>query len=338
MQESIDFSLLSSATFIDPMEYHLFTELYNGFLAPLFRISLFVALGLVVAQLIENLSWTRRVTQVSAPITRLAHFSSQSTAAFSLAFVSGVSANSLLAEAYAEGKIEKKELVLANLLNSLPRFFLHLPTVFFLTLPFIKGAAFTYVGLTFLAAFAQTLLVIIIGRLSLSKSDSSATEQKQQKPVQWKSLGTKIMKRLRRRMKKLLLFMVPIYFVFFSLNHYGILSSMEKALIDSGWFLSWLPPQSIGIILLHVTAEFSAGLAAASVLLHNNSLSPEQIVMALLVGNLLATPVRALRHQFPYYTGIYSIKLALELIFLSQAVRAFFIVVISFCYYFYNFT
>lgn len=303
------------------MSIDILPALFNDFLYPLSRIILFVAIGLVIAQLIESLAWTKKVMQVSAPITRMAHFSSTATAAFSLAFVSGVSANSLLAEGYCEGKIEKKELVLANLLNSLPRFFLHLPTVFFLTLPFIKTAALSYAAITFVAALSQTFLVIIIGRLSLQKKDHAPNPDKKDKKVEWKSLGKRIVKRLKRRMKKLLLFMVPIYLVFFFLNKYGILASIEHAIVDSGWFLSWLPPQSLGIIILHVTAEFSAGLAAASVLLANSSLSPEQIVMALLVGNLLATPMRALRHQFPYYVGIYPFKLAIELILVSQGLR-----------------
>lgn len=315
------------------MDLNILTALFSDFVFPLTRIIFFVAVGLVIAQLIESLAWTKKVMQFSAPITRMAHFSSTATAAFSLAFVSGVSANSLLAEGHSEGKIKKNELVLANLLNSLPRFFLHLPTVFFLTLPFIKSAALTYVGITFLAALAQTLLVIIIGRITLEKRVYESAQQKEQKKIEWKSLGKRIVKRLKRRMKKLLLFMVPIYLIFFLLTRYGIFAHIEHVILDSGWFLSWLPPQSLGIIILHVTTEFSAGLAAASVLLANNTLSSEQIVMALLVGNLLATPMRALRHQFPYYTGIYPFKLAMELILVSQGLRILCLGLISFVYF-----
>lgn len=307
--------------------------LFTDFFFPLVRIIIFVAIGLVIAQLIESLAWTKKVMQISAPITQLAHFSSTATSAFSLAFISGVSANSLLAEGYSEGKIQKRELVLANLLNSLPRFFLHLPTVFFLTLPFIKSAALTYVGITFLAALAQTLLVIIIGRFTLKKVFNEPPEEKEHKKVEWKILGKRIVKRLKRRMKKLLLFMVPIYLMFFLLTRFGLFTQLEHTLLDSGWFFSWLPPQSLGIIILHVTAEFSAGLAAASVLLANNTLSSEQIVMALLVGNLLATPMRALRHQFPYYTGIYPFKLAIELIVVSQGLRILCLGLISLIYF-----
>jgi hypothetical protein len=78
-----------------------------------------------------------------------------------------------------------------------------------------------------------------------------------------------------------------------------------------------------------VTAEFSAGLAAASVLLADNSLGYREVVLALLVGNILSAPIRAIRHQFPYYVGIFNPKLAAELVGVSQVTRAASIIIIG---------
>lgn len=126
--------------------------------------------------------------------------------------------------------------------------------------------------------------------------------------------------------------MVPVYILFFFLSRVGIFDRLEE-LFAGAWFLSWLHPQSLGIVILHVTAEFSAGLAAASVLLANNSLDIREVVLALLAGNILAAPVRAIRHQLPYYMGIFPPRLAVELVALSQVVRATCVIVIGFSYY-----
>ena len=96
---------------------------------PLVRILLFISVGLLVANLIESLNWTNRMAILARPLIRLGKLSSTTGASFSMAFFSGVSANTMLAEAFDKGRIDKKELILANLFNSLPRFFLHLPTV-----------------------------------------------------------------------------------------------------------------------------------------------------------------------------------------------------------------
>ena len=47
-----------------------------------------------------------------------------------------------------------------------------------------------------------------------------------------------------------------------------------------------------------------------------------EVVLALLAGNVLASPLRALRHQYPYLAGIFKPALAAELIVWSQSFRA----------------
>lgn len=270
-------------------------------------------------------------------MTTLAHLSPTATTSFALAFVSGIAANSLLAEAFSTKKISKTELMLANLFNSLPRFFLHLPTVFFLTLPFIKSAAFMYLGLTLLAAVLQTAIVIVLGRFMLEKPQQNVEnpEPKQDKKEtsDWIQITKKFSRRLQKRIIRLLQFMIPIYILFYLLGKYGIFSHLEKIIVEKAWFLSWLQPQSLSIILLHVTTEFSAGLAAASVMIADNSLSAKQVILALMIGNLLSTPVRAIRHQFPYYSGIYPFRTAVELIVASQCLRAASIVLVTVGFY-----
>ncbi len=298
---------------------------------PLVRILLFVSVGLLVANLIESLNWTNRMAILARPLIRLGKMSSVTGASFSMAFFSGVSANTMLAEAFDQQKIDKKELVLANLFNSLPRFFLHLPTVFFLTAPFIHGAAFLYVGITFSAAMLQTLTVVLIGRLVLT-GGSDDIKMQQRKKTTLSEAWKKSLKRLRKRIPKILKFLVPIYVLFFILGRYGVFQQLEEIAAENILF-SWLHPQSLSIVVLHVTAEFSAGLAAASVLLADNSLTSREVVLALLVGNIMSAPIRAIRHQFPYYVGIFTPKLATQLVFVSQLTRAASIIIIGWLYF-----
>lgn len=315
------------------MEYALIQDLWSQLFWPLLRILFFVALGLIVANLIESLKWTNHLAALARPLIRAGRLSPITGASFSMAFVSGVSANTMLAEALDKGQLEKKEMVLANLFNSLPRYFLHLPTVFFLTVPLIKGAAVIYVGITFFAALLQTLSIVIVSRILLDKPTAFLAHEKQRsKRVTLRSAFEKSLKRLKKRMKKIALFMVPVYIIFFLLSRTPVFDKLEE-FFASAWLLGWLNPQSLGIVILHVTAEFSAGLAAASVLLANNSLSIRDVVLALLAGNILAAPVRAVRHQLPYYMGIFPPRLAVELVAMSQVVRALCVVVIGFCYY-----
>lgn len=315
------------------MEESLILQIWGQMIWPLLRIIFFVSLGLIVANLIESMNWTNRMAVLARPLIRLGRLSPITGASFSMAFVSGVSANSMLAEALDKGQLEKKEMVLANLFNSLPRFFLHLPTVFFLTLPFIGGAALMYVGITLSAAILQTGVVVICSRFLLPpRKMLEDFEVQRKKSVTWKEAFEKSLKRLKKRMRKILMFLVPVYMGFFFLNRLGVFHFLEE-LFAKAWFLSWLHPQSLGIVLMHVTVEFSAGLAAASVMLADNSLGQRDIVLALIAGNILAAPIRAVRHQLPYYIGIFPPKLAVQLVGISQVTRAICVILVGYCFY-----
>ncbi len=317
---------------IDP---DLFAGLWQGLGWPLLRLLCFVSIGLLVANFIESLNWTHSMAKLASPLIRIGHLPDTVGASFSMAFFSGVAANTMLSEAYDQKKLTKRELVLANLFNSLPTYFLHLPTVFFITAPLIKGAAIIYVGITFLAAILRTMFILVLGRVMLAeKSGDSETVKLDAKPkVSLAQAWAKTWTRFKKKIKRIIVYTVPIYTAIFFLTRWGMFEWIKQFMADHVSFLSWLDPKSIGIVVFHVAAEFTAGLAAAGALLEGGSLGYREVVIALLVGNILSSPMRAVRHQFPYYAGIFSPRLAMELIAFSQAFRIGSIILVGFCYY-----
>lgn len=315
-----------------------FGALWRGVGWPLARLLLSVAIGVLVGNFIEALNWTRHVARLTRPLTRLARMSEAAGASFSVAFFSGVTANTMLAEAYDKGGLSRRELVLANLFTSVPRFFLHLPTVFFLTAPLIRSAAFYYVGLTLAAALLQTALVCVVSRFFVLPAESggqpaSRPAGEQSPPLSLKQAAEQTLKRFRKRIGRIVWFTLPVYIIFHLLTRYGFFDLAEQFLARHAPFLSWLHPKALGIVVLHVTTEFSAGLAAAGAMLDAESLGAREVVLALMAGNVLAAPVRAVRHQFPYYAGIFTPWLAMELIMCSQLVRIFTLACVTWGYY-----
>lgn len=301
-------------------------DIWLSLIWPLIRLLCFISLGLLVATFIESLNWTSKIATIARPLIRFGNLSDTAGASFSMALFSGVSANTMLSEAYDQKTINKRELILSNLFNSLPTYFLHLPTVFFITAPLIKGAAFIYVGLTFGAAIFRTVSIVILSRFMLPKKAKttphiSTSKETKGKGVDWRGALKKSLKRFKKRMRKIVRFTVPIYVIFFIMHRVGIFDILEQGMAEYLSFLPWLTPQSMGIITLHIAAEFTAGLAAAGVLLQEGSMSYREVILALLVGNVLSSPIRAIRHQFPYYAGIFQPKMATELIVFSQIFR-----------------
>ena len=314
----------------------LIIVLWHGLGWPLLRLVFFISLGLMIGNLIESLNWTHGVARLAAPLVRRAHLSDITGASFTMAFFSAVTANSMLSEAYEQGKITKQELIFSNLFNSLPTYFLHLPTLFFLAVPLIKDVAFLYVGMTLFAAFLRTACILVVGRIVLpgSREHCVTCRLEENRVSSLQEALTKAWDRFRKRIRRIIVVTVPIYTAVFVLNRLGMFHLLEEWLARHVKILAWLQPQSLGVVALQLTAEISAGLAAAGALLDNGSLDARQVVLALLVGNVLSSPMRAVRHQFPFYAGVFRPKLAAELIAYNQIFRTGSIILVGIFYYF----
>ena len=139
---------------------------------PLCRLLLGMAFGLLVANVLEALRWTRHLARLSAPLARAAHLREVAGAAFALAFVSPAGANGLLSESHRRGELDRRELMLANLFNSLPAYLVHTPTIFLLTWPVLGFPAVIYVGLTLAAAILRTALTVAVARRLLAQPET----------------------------------------------------------------------------------------------------------------------------------------------------------------------
>jgi len=299
--------------------------LWNGLFWPLIRLTFFISIGLLVGNLIESLQWTRYAAKLAAPLARRARLKDVSAASFSMAFFSGVTANTMLSEAHEKGTVNDRELVLSNLFNSLPTYFLHLPTIFFIAAPFIGSAAAVYVGLTAFAAVLRTLAIVLSGRFLLPPLPEDCLPcqlDEMDKKRDQTSAIKKTLKRFRKRLPKVLYLTAPIYTLFFVLKQFGLFAWLQGMMAGNVGMFSFLPPEALGIVAFHMAAEFTAGLAAAGALIMDAGLTDTQVIIALLLGNVLSSPMRAVRHQFPYYAGIFKPRMAMKLIIYNQTLRA----------------
>lgn len=296
-------------------------QAWLGVALPLCRILLAMACGLLAASVLEALRWTRVLARVSAPLARTAHLRPAAGAAFALACVSPSAANALLAERLAAGEMDERELTVANIFNSLPSSVVHAPTIFFLTWPVLGAPAAAYVGLILAAAVCRTALAVAFGRGFLPAPEAAPREQPAEAPPpDRREALRKAWRRFRRRLPSLVLFTAPVYLLMHFLHAQGIFAEMEAWMARHA---DWLPigPQTTGIVILHMTAELGAALGAAAGLLGAGAIPPEEVVFALMIGNILSTPLRAMRHQLPSYAGFFRPVLAVRLLVVNQGLH-----------------
>jgi len=311
-------------------------QLVSRLLWPLSRLMFFITIGLLVGQIIEVSGWIKQMAVLARPLFRFGHLGDHCSAAFTTAFFSGVSANAMLLDFFKDGHINRRQLFLSNFINQLPAFFLHLPTTFFIVIPLTGWAGGLYFLITFLAVLLRTVLFLLYGRLMLPSpaiEDPGAAENTPaSKKKTLNDIWNRVKSRLPRRIAKITVVVVPIYTLVFVLNSMGLFVWLREAL--AGYVVtSFMPMESLSVIILSFAAEFTSGFAAAGALLEAGVLTIKQTVLALLIGNILAFPVRALRHQLPRYIGIFSPKMGTQILLMGQGFRVTSIIVVGVIYY-----
>lgn len=303
-------------------------EISTGLILPLARLMLFVGLGLFVGILIETLNWTRFVAVLATPMARFGRLKRVAAASFSVAFFSGFTANNMLAESYDKGELSDRELIFSNLFNSFPAFCQHLPSLYGLLLGYFSATpkvGLMYAGLTLFAAFLRTCFIVLLGRLALSLPKTSIHNETTPAPQRKQPTSAPLQRawqRFCKRIPKIFFITVPIYCTIFFARHYGLFLSIEKILSNNLQILNFLPPEAISIVAVQLLGEVHGGLALAAGLLSEGILTPAHVITALLLANILSSPMRAIRHQFPYYAGIFRPRMGLKLILFNQTLRA----------------
>jgi len=302
-----------------------FSTLSSKLFIPVGRILFFVTLGLVIGEIIESTGWTKYLAFLAGPLFRFAHLGYRCSAAFTTAFFSGIAANGLLLNYYREGKIDRQQLFLSNFLNHFPAFFLHLPTTIFIVLPLAGYAGGFYLLLVFLAVLLRTLLLVAYGRLRMPASIPEVSKDKHPDFAEYKKRWPEVFHRIRTktplRAIRIIEYVVPIYLLVFFLEVSGVFAALQGWLSHSA-LSAVLPLESLSMVVVGFLADYTSGFATAGALIQSGELQFQQAVLALVIGNVVATPLRAIRHQLPRYLGVYTPKLGTQLLLVGQSLRA----------------
>lgn len=306
-------ALEATALFSDPL------KIWSKILWPLIRLTLFISLGLFVGQVIEGVGWTDRLAVMARPFMRWGHLSDRMGAVFTTAFFSGTAALSMVQAFFQDGRLSRKEVTLAVLLNTFPSFFLHLPTTFFILLPLVGKAGAIYLLVTFGAAVLRLAAALTCTHFMLPPS-TGEYEREASERKNWKEVFRETGKKFKSRSTRVLLIVIPVYLIVALVSHMGFFVWLRESLAK-GMTSTFIPIEAMSVVVFSLVAEFTSGYAAAGAMLKAGTLNAFQTVLALLLGNIIAAPVRALRHQMPYYMGIFKPKLGVRLIVASQSFR-----------------
>jgi hypothetical protein len=295
------------------------SRLYSRLFKPLLRLTLAVGVGLLLGIVIENAGLTARIGRLFTPFLRFGHLKEPSALAFTTAFFSAVSASAILMNAYQDQTISRRELMVSALILTFPAFFAHLPSMFFIITPFVGILGVYYLLILLGADILRTAAYLIFARLSLPHYQPAPLQAAQDRPS-WSQVWQDAQKKFLSRIYTILVVTIPIFVLVFLAREGGAFDWLRLRLTFSLQGVD-LPVEAFSILAFSLAAETTGGFAAAGALLESQALSPAVVLFTLILGTILASPMRAVRHQLPYYLGIYTPGLGLKLMILSQIFR-----------------
>jgi hypothetical protein len=296
------------------------SHLYVKLVKPLLKLTLAIGAGLLLGMVIENANLTARLGRVFSPFLRFGHLREASAVAFTTAFFSGVAASSVLANAHKDQVISRRELVIAALILTFPAFFAHLPSIFFTITPLVGVLGVYYLGILLAGDILRTIAYLVWARLALPPYRPEAVASDSRRGLTWKEVWEGTMAKFLRRLYTILVVTIPVFVGVFLAQEGGLFNWLNSRL---GVFLkgTQIPVEAVSILVFSLAAETAGGFAAAGALLTSHALSPAALLFTLILGTIISSPMRAVRHQLPFYLGVYTPKLGLKLMILSQLFR-----------------
>jgi hypothetical protein len=295
-------------------------RLYLRLLKPLLNACLAIGVGLAVGILLENASLTARIGRLAAPLLKFGHLKEPSALAFTTAFFSAISASTILMNAYQEGIISRRELTVSALILTFPAFFAHLPSMFFIITPLVGVLGAYYLAILLAGDLLRTLAYLLYGRLALPAYRPASVAVPATR-LTWRQILKNTRQKFFTRLYHILVLTIPIFVAVFLAQEGGLFEWLKDHLARLLAGIN-LPVEAFSILLFALAAETTGGFAAAGALLTQGTLSPGTVLFTLILGTIIGSPMRAVRHQLPFYLGIYTPAMGLRLMILSQVFRA----------------
>jgi hypothetical protein len=280
-----------------------------------------VILGIFIAEVLVALRVTDRIARAARPITTFAHLPSECGVSFMTAFLSSQAADAMLMDYYHNGRIGRREVMIAALMNSFPSIVMHWRYLLPVYLPLLGTVGLVYFVILMGIGLAKTGIVMAAGRVLLTPKDAGATlpESIREEERTWRGILSDALWSSSKTLRRILIIMVPTLVLVAFLIGLGVFDALGTYLAGVTAYFP-VPVEGISI----VAAKFGSYVAAASVasaLLAAGDISGKGVVIALLVGNLLSSITQSARWFGSFYVAIFGPRLGTEIMVTSTLLR-----------------
>ena len=283
--------------------------------------------------MLEVAGAVRYIAFITKPFLFLGDLPAVAGPAFILSLQSGAVANSMLVSSRDEGEMSNRQLYTSVLIVSCLSLFAHLPTYIIpLAIAFGSFSAWLFFSVRFGAIIIEIIFILLISNLIIKRfthdnfleiPEEERLERKKRRTQSEASYFTKVWRRSRRTIRRILIYTVPSFFGLALLEYFGFFTWLS-IVMPNLFSYSFLPPEASVIIPAQAINLYN-GIITAGNFLDEGQLSELQAVIILLAGSIITSPIRTLKHALPTYIGILGPKPGLIMAISAQILRIIFV-------------
>jgi hypothetical protein len=299
------------------------------------ELGLVIIFGIFMGQILEEIGLIRFLGFITWPISKLGRLPHTTSPAFIFALQSGAVANSMLVTQRDNGQLTKRELYTSVFVVSSVSLVAHLPTfVIPIGMAFGWKAASFYFGVRFSAIIIQVMSILLVSSTFFYKKneipiiasipgESDPAEIPKIKTEKRTSFFKRVWKKSEKSISRLLLYLLPTFFVTALLEKSGFFEWLQVAIAGIP-LVSWLPAQTAAVIAAQAINLYNGAIMAAS-FVDSGAISIRDSILILLTGTLITAPIRTLKHSLGSYVAILGARPGMILAFATQLTRSFFL-------------
>jgi len=274
-------------------------------------------IGIVLMELLIEMGWVQRLGSLTAPFMRFGHLQEEVGVSFLVSFGSPTAGNSMVAELNKKGLIDDRETLIASLVTSFPATFIFLRDLLPVLIILLGTTGLVYLGIVVGVGFFRTAITLVVGRFLLSPKKPPIIEHPEKKK-EFKVAFQNALSSSRAPLRQIIPTMAVAAVIVFQLINIGFFDMISVYLkgLPALWYL---PAEGLPVIAAWFASNIGAYTIAGK-LLADGILSSKEIVITLLVGRVLSSLVR-LRFTIPYYTGIFSPRLGMQIMLLATLMQ-----------------
>ncbi len=278
-----------------------------------------MALGVFTMNVIQHRGLIARISWITGPIISFGRLSKPVGITFLTAFGSPSAASAMLRKLYDAKTLSRKEINIAVLLNAFPVMVMEARVMLPKLVSFLSYAGAILFGIMLLLRLSQTLVVLLISRIIMSKEKGDGYNNLENNPVlHGKELFFSALRDTVPPIVRILVISAPVTFISMLLLNAGIFQQLTDTIQNFAGFFP-IPGEGIGVIAAYF-GHHVAGLTLAGSLFSKNALGLKEVILTLMTAQVLAGVSVMIRH-IHYYLGIYGTRLGIQIMSMSFTVR-----------------